>query len=57
MLFLPHEMFKQRGKIVRLIFGEPIPYTNFDSSKTYSEWADYLYKETYSLKKVLKNKK
>lgn len=57
MLFLPHEMFKQRGKTVRLIFGEPIPYTNFDSSKTYSEWADYLYKETYSLKKVLKNKK
>ena len=39
MLYLVDELFKQRGKEFVITFGEPIPYTTFDKSKTDREWA------------------
>jgi putative hemolysin len=49
MLYLPDEMFKQRGKTFSVKFGKPIPCSTFDKSKTHQEWADYVRKETLAL--------
>jgi putative hemolysin len=53
MLYLVDEMFKQRNQSLRLIFGKPIPYQSFDSSKTPVEWAEVVRNEVYSLKTKL----
>ena len=39
MLYLVDELFKQRGNEFVITFGEPVPYTTFDKSKTDREWA------------------
>ena len=39
MLYLVDELFKQRGKEFVITFGEPVPYTTFDKSKSDREWA------------------
>ena len=39
MLYLVDELFKQRGNEFVITFGEPVPYTTFDKSKTDLEWA------------------
>ena len=39
MLYLVDELFKQRGNEFVITFGEPIPHTTFDKSKTDREWA------------------
>lgn len=39
MLYLVDELFKQRGNEFVITFGEPIPYTTFDRSKTDLQWA------------------
>ena len=39
MLFLVDELFKQRGNEFVITFGEPLPYTTFDKSKTDLQWA------------------
>ena len=48
LILLPREMFLQRGKTIRLIFGKPIAYQTFDKSKSTKEWAkqvrDYVYR-------------
>ena len=48
MALLPDEMFRQRGKHLRLVVGRPIPYSTFDSRHTAREWAalvrDYVYR-------------
>lgn len=49
MLYLPDEMFKQRGKTFSVKFGKPIPCSTFDKSKTHQEWADYVREETLAL--------
>ena len=51
MILLPDEMFKQRNKTIRLVFGKPIPYTTFDNSKTDSEWAALVREHVYNLDK------
>jgi len=53
MLYLPNEMFKQRGKTFRIKFGKPIPCSTFDNSKTYQEWADHVRKVTLALGKTM----
>lgn len=50
MLFLPDEMFKQKGSTFNVVFGQPIPYTTFDKSKTISEWTEYVRDKVYLLK-------
>ena len=49
MLFLPDEMFKQKDKEITLVFGEKIPYSFFDKSKTPSQWAEWVKAECYKL--------
>ena len=50
MLFLPDEMFKQKGSTFNILFGEPIPFTAFDRSKTTAEWSDFVREKVYLLK-------
>ena len=49
MLYLVDEMYKQKNKPIRLIFGKPIPYETFDKSKTPVEWANFVRQEVYAL--------
>lgn len=49
MLFLPDEMYRARHSTYRVVFGKPIPYTFFDSSRTPLQWAQYVRDEVYKL--------
>lgn len=51
MLFLPREMFKSKGSIFTIRFGQPIPWEIFDSSKTPAVWAQQVKEMVYKLKK------
>ncbi|MDD2191145.1 MAG: 1-acyl-sn-glycerol-3-phosphate acyltransferase [Bacteroidales bacterium] len=51
LIFLPDEMFKQKGKKIRLIFGKPIPFETFDKRFSQKQWADILKEFVYSLAK------
>jgi len=55
MLYLPDEMFRQKGKDIRLAFGNPISWQTFDNSKTPSEWADWVREKSYELEAVIKD--
>lgn len=50
MILLPREMLRQKKSHFEITFGEPIPYQQFDKSKTDKEWADWLKEQVYSLK-------
>jgi len=54
MLYLVNEMFKQRGQTLNLKIGTPIPFSNFDNSKTVKEWAQEVKKIVYSLEQSSK---
>jgi putative hemolysin len=49
MFLLPDETYRHRKKKIRFIFGNPIPYTTFDKSKTHLQWAEYVKKVVYDL--------
>ena len=49
MLFLPNEMFKQRGMRLKITFGAPIHWRAFNSSKSPEEWAAIVKKRVYAL--------
>jgi 1-acyl-sn-glycerol-3-phosphate acyltransferase len=49
MLYLVDEMAKQKGKTIKMIFGQPIPYTTFDRSKTDVQWAEFVKEKVYAL--------
>lgn len=53
MLYLSDEMFKQRGKTFKVLFGKPIPVSTFDKSKTHQEWADHVREMTLALGKKI----
>ncbi|WP_297091877.1 1-acyl-sn-glycerol-3-phosphate acyltransferase [uncultured Draconibacterium sp.] len=50
MFFLSDETMRHRNKDVHLYFGEPIPYTTFNASKTHQEWAQWVKNKVYQLK-------
>jgi putative hemolysin len=50
MLFLVNELFKQKNKTIRIIFGEPLEATTFDSSKSDKQWANWVKDKVYKLK-------
>ena len=50
MLFLADEMFKQRAKEIKIIFGKPIPHKTFDRSKKDIDWARDVKKQVYILR-------
>lgn len=49
MLYLPDEMFLQKGQMVNITIGETIPYTYFDKAKSEQDWADEVKNLVYSL--------
>jgi 1-acyl-sn-glycerol-3-phosphate acyltransferase len=53
MLYLADEMFKQRDKEIKLIFGKPISWTTFDKSKSPPEWAEWVKSKSYELESYI----
>lgn len=51
MLYLPDEMFAQRGQTVTIKIGKKIPYTYFDTSKNERQWAAEMKQLVYEMKK------
>jgi putative hemolysin len=49
MLYLPNELFKQRGKTFTVRIGKPVSYKTFNKSLSYDKWAEKLKRETYKL--------
>ncbi|MBL4560057.1 MAG: 1-acyl-sn-glycerol-3-phosphate acyltransferase [Labilibaculum sp.] len=49
MLYLPNELFKQRGKKFTIRIGKPVSYQTFDKSMSYDKWAEKMKKKTYKL--------
>lgn len=49
MLYLPDEMFRQKGKDITLTFGKPIPWQTFKSSRTPKEWAAWVRNISYNI--------
>lgn len=50
LLFLPHEMFRQRGNTFTVTFGKPISYKTFDDTQTPHYWAQYVRALVYEMK-------
>jgi 1-acyl-sn-glycerol-3-phosphate acyltransferase len=53
MLYLPDEMFRQRGKDITLVFGKSIPWQTFDHSKSPAEWAGWVKSKSYDLESFI----
>lgn len=51
MLYLPDEMFKQRGNNFTVTIGKAVSWKKFDRSKTQSEWAEWTKNSVYQLAK------
>lgn len=49
MLYLPNELFKQRGKTFTVRIGKPVSYKTFDKSLSYDKWAEKMKRESYKL--------
>lgn len=52
MLYLPDELYKFKGKKIKIYIGKPISYKYFDKSKKPIEWADHLKNLVYDLPKA-----
>ncbi len=50
MLLLPSELFKKRGKSIRIVFGEPIPYTKLAETKNIAKSVTEIKEKCYNLK-------
>lgn len=50
MMFLPDEMFRQKGKSFNLYFGEPIPISSIGPDRSINEWVKIIRDTTYKLK-------
>jgi putative hemolysin len=53
MMYLADEMFKQKDKEIKLVFGKPIPWETFDKTKSALEWADWVKSKTYDLESFI----
>jgi 1-acyl-sn-glycerol-3-phosphate acyltransferase len=51
MLYLSDEMFKQKGRHFTVRIGEPVAWQTFDKSKTATEWAEWMKRKVYSMRK------
>jgi putative hemolysin len=49
MLYLADESFKQKDKTLTIIFGEPIPSSFFDKSKSDREWAKWMENKVHQM--------
>ncbi len=51
MFYLADEMFKQKGRVLKLYFGTPIKYETLISEKSPAEWTKFIQNYVYCLKK------
>ncbi len=49
MLYLPDEMFSQKGKKISLTFGKPVLWQTFDNSRSHAGWAEWVKDISYEL--------
>jgi len=49
MFYLVDETFRHRNETLTVTFGKPIPYSNFDRSKTHLQWAKWVKEQVYKL--------
>ena len=49
MLFLPDEMFKQKGNHFTIKIGKPIPWQMFDKTKSQTQWAQWVKEIVYKI--------
>jgi len=49
MFLLPDEMFKFRNRKITVVFGKPLPYTLFDSSRSIDQWVEFVREKVYAL--------
>lgn len=52
MLFLPSEIFKQKGNLFNLYIGDPINWQFFDRTKTPTQWAAFVKDKSYQLPQI-----
>lgn len=55
MLYLADEMFKQKGKEIRIAFGKPVPWQTFDKTRSASEWAGFMKRKSYDLSSLMRD--
>jgi putative hemolysin len=48
MMFLPDEMFKQKGQTIKIHFGKPFDSSILDGSKSHKAWAAHIKQYVYS---------
>ncbi len=53
LFLLPDELFRQKNKTIRVVIGNPVPYTTFDNSKEPLDWAQEMKEKVYKLQKEL----
>jgi len=53
MLYLADELFKQKDKKIKLVFGPRIPWQTFDKTRSQIEWAEWTKEKTYHLYTLL----
>jgi putative hemolysin len=53
MLYLADEMFKQRDKEIRLVFGKKIPWQTFDNTRSAPGWAEWVKSKSYELESII----
>ncbi len=53
MLYLADEMFRQKDKVIELVFGKPVSWETFDKSKSALEWADWVKAKSYALESFI----
>ena len=49
MLYLVNELYKQKGKSIKITIGNPINSEKFTSEKNDKEWADWVRNKMYQL--------
>lgn len=49
MMYLPDEMFKQRGQHFKIRIGKPMAWDSFDKTKTHAQWAEHVKKLVYDM--------
>ncbi len=54
MFYLVDEVYKQRGKTIKITIGKPIPHTSFTKAQTQEKWAQMVKEHVYNLKKTKK---
>ncbi|NLU30921.1 MAG: glycerol acyltransferase, partial [Bacteroidales bacterium] len=49
LIYLPGEMFKNKGQTFHITFGEPIPWQSLNKSKSHLQWAEEIKTVVYNL--------